>query len=64
MRTALLALIVGCSPAQLGATAAESSYTAELVRCVDDAKTLTESKACRQRVDAKWGITEVEAGAR
>lgn len=55
----------GChSPEQAGATAAESSYTAELLRCVDDARTLAESRACRQQVNVRWGITEVEAGAR
>lgn len=54
----------GCTPKQLGATAAESAYTADLLRCVDDARTLAESRACRQRVDATWGITEIEAGAR
>jgi hypothetical protein len=54
--------VAGCRPEQFGATAAESAYTAALVRCVDDAKTLAESRACRQRVDAQWGIVEVEAG--
>lgn len=52
------------SPSQAGASAAEVTYTGELLRCVDDAKTLAESRACRQRVDAKWQITEREAGAR
>jgi hypothetical protein len=55
----------GCrGPEQAGATAAESAYTGALLRCVDDARTLAESRACRQRVDAEWGITEREAGAR
>ncbi len=54
-----------CSgPSQAAATAAESAYTAELLRCVDTAKTLAESRSCRQSVDARWGITEKEARTR
>ncbi len=53
-----------CSPSQAGATAAESAYTGDLLRCVDAAKTLEESRACRQRVNASWQITEKEAGAK
>lgn len=36
--------------------AVEATYTAELVRCVDKATTLAESKACRAQVDAKFGV--------
>lgn len=48
----------GCKPAQLGATAAESAYTGELLRCVDNASTLAESRACRDDVNKRWGIVE------
>lgn len=50
----------GCAPVSLestAATAAESAYTADLLRCVDKSSTLAESKACREVVDAKWNIT-------
>lgn len=59
MRTFLLTLLIGCSsPPSTAATAAESAYTADLVRCVDKASTLAESKACRAQVNASWGIVE------
>ncbi len=59
----LYALLVCCKgPEQAGATAAETTYTLELLRCVDAATTLLESKACRQRVNTAWGIVEKEAG--
>jgi hypothetical protein len=51
-----------CTPHRFddtAATAAESAYTADLLRCVDKAATLAESRACREVVDAKWGITHV-----
>lgn len=49
----------GCSgPAK---TAAETAYGASLLRCVDEARTLAESKACRAAVDARWGV---DGGAR
>jgi len=54
-----LALLVGslCGCAS-GAdkVAAESAYTAALLRCVDAAKTVEESHACRKQVDAKFGV--------
>lgn len=54
--------VAGCkSP---GAAAAESAYTLDLLRCVDNATTLAESHACRGKVDAQWSITETEAGAK
>lgn len=61
---ALFILGWACGPVTHGdaATAAESAYTAALLRCVDQAKTLAESRTCRQRVNADWQITEVEAG--
>ena len=51
--------LTGCKPSQLGATAAESAYTGELLRCVDNANTLAESRACRADVDLRWGIVSV-----
>ncbi len=59
----ILGHCVGCHGA-MSPSEAEAAYTAQLLKCVDDARTLAESKACRQRVDAQWGITEIEAGAR
>jgi hypothetical protein len=50
--------LMHCAPTHLGATAAESAYTAELLRCVDDSETLSESRACRARVNEHWGISE------
>lgn len=38
--------------------AAETTYTAEMLKCVDNAKTLEESRACRQRVREKWGTSD------
>lgn len=37
--------------------AAEATYTAEHLRCVDKSATLAESHACRDAVDRRWGIT-------
>jgi len=59
----------GCKPAQAptaAQVAAEGAYGAALLRCVDEAKTLAESKACRARVDAAWEITQTatDGGAR
>lgn len=49
---------LGCKPSQTASTAAEAAYGAALLKCVDDAKTLAESKACRARVDAEWNVTQ------
>lgn len=52
---------IQCGCAWLGRSspaAAEAAYGAALLRCVDEAKTLAESKACRARVDAEWRITQ------
>lgn len=38
--------------------AAEASYGAALLKCVDESKTLAESKACRAKVDAAWGVVQ------
>ncbi|MBX3202324.1 MAG: hypothetical protein KF894_29620 [Labilithrix sp.] len=53
-------------PASAQQAAAEAAYGAALLRCVDEAGTLAESKACRARVDAEWGITQTasDGGAR
>ena len=80
MRTVALALsmlitgslighLCGCraEQAQTAAqAAAEGAYTAALLRCVDDARTLAESRACRARVNAEWGVVETtrKAGGR
>lgn len=34
----------------------EAAYTAEHLRCVDKSETLSESHACRDAVDRRWGI--------
>lgn len=41
--------------------AAEGAYTGELVACVEAAKTLADSKACRAEVNKRWGITETRS---
>lgn len=55
-----LAMLVGslcqCAPGSAEKVAAESAYTAALLRCVDAAKTVEESHACRKQVDAKFGV--------
>jgi hypothetical protein len=56
---ALLCLVTKCSPRQLGATAAESAYTAELLRCIDESATREEAQGCRHAVNLAWGIAEV-----
>lgn len=40
------------------AAAAEATYTGQLGQCVDHARTLDESKACRAQVDADWHIVD------
>lgn len=44
--------------------AAEATYLAEHLSCVDRATTLAESRGCRAEVDRRWGIitTTTEAG--
>lgn len=54
MKHALLALfLVSCAGA---GRAAEASYSAMLLECVDKAETITESRACRSRVDEAWAV--------
>lgn len=57
---AIVSHCVGCGPRQPTAAqvAAEAAYGAALLQCVDQAKTLAESKACRARVDAEWGVVQ------
>lgn len=51
----LIALtVISCAGAS-----AESAYTAALLRCVDKAATLAESRECRRHVDGDYGITQV-----
>ena len=40
------------------ASDAELAYRAKLLRCVDKAKTLPESKACRKSVDDSLGVNQ------
>ena len=61
-RTFFLCLaLVSCASRSTTSQAAEAAYTAELLRCVDKATTLHESKACRADVDRKLGITQTAA---
>lgn len=61
MRALVLVVLVACSSAPKPTnTAAEAAYSAELLRCVDQAKTLADSKACRKKVNEAWGIVEKE----
>ena len=58
----LLSTVLACTPQaqyETAQRAAEAAYTADLLRCVDQSATLAESKACRELVDAKWGVTHV-----
>jgi hypothetical protein len=56
-----VARLAACTPQQ-ASVAAEGSYGAELLRCVDRSTTLAESKACRATVDQRWGVTVTDAG--
>ncbi len=59
------ATAMGCAPSpEVQYAASEAAYGAALIRCVDQARTLEESKTCRQRVNAMWGVVEKEAGPR
>ena len=48
--------LAGCG--LFGTAAAEATYTAEHLRCVDKSATLAESRACRAGVDLRWGIAQ------
>lgn len=60
MKYAALVFLVGCSAAH---TTADAAYTAAQLDCVQKSKTLAESKACRAKVDLKWGISDSSAPA-
>lgn len=51
------ALAVSASCDACSRRSAESAYTAALLRCVDEAKTLEQSRECRRFVDGNYGIT-------
>lgn len=53
-----------CSSPQQKAIAAESSFFAQQLECVDKASTKAEADACRKAVHEKWGVAEtaVDAG--
>lgn len=53
----LSVLMNGCGSALLRSEGPEALYTSALVRCVDKATTLAESKACRADVDKQFGVT-------
>lgn len=56
---ALVAHLTACVPSpQAKAAAAETSYTAELVKCVDDAKANAEVDECQREVRAKWHVSD------
>lgn len=56
---ALLFTVESCKGSQPteAQVATEAAYGAALLKCVDEAKTLAESKACRAKVDEAWGIS-------
>ena len=54
MKYAALVFLVSCSAAH---TTADAAYTAAKLDCVQKSQTLPESKACRAKVDAKWGVS-------
>jgi hypothetical protein len=65
---ALLRLLGACmlmarcvSSCAAAAPTAEAAFTAEHLRCVDRARTLAESRACRADVNRRWGVTETVA---
>lgn len=53
-----MAVGVACSPVH---EVADTAYGKELDACVESAKSLAESKACRAQVRQRWGIVTVEA---
>ena len=53
-----LVAIDACHGARPYDVAAEGAYGAALLRCVDEARSLAESKSCRARVDAEWGVVQ------
>lgn len=48
---------LGCASAPAATpAAAEASYTAQQLKCIDDSNTREESRACRAAVDKRWGV--------
>ncbi len=45
-----------CDRPQVRAAAAESTYLAQQLACVDRSATLEQSRACRADVRARWGV--------
>jgi len=58
-------LLLGCSGCGGASTkeAANASYLAQQLECVDKAETSTEADACRARVREAWGVDAVDGGA-
>lgn len=58
----ILVQLNGCAAREQGSLPAycynEELYTAALLRCVDKAETLAESKQCREAVDNSCGIVQ------
>ena len=47
----------GCQACAMAKPASEAAYTAALLRCVDEASTLQQSRDCRRHVDEDYGVT-------
>lgn len=54
----LAVVLLACPTRESKEAGAEATYGAALLRCVDDARTLAESKACRAKVNESWGVKE------
>lgn len=55
---AIVVFLAGCTAAH---TAANSAYTGQLLECVDKSKTKEESQACRESVNQRWGLVNLDA---
>jgi hypothetical protein len=56
---ALMALVAACAAAatpEQKAVAADATFLGDMLKCVDDATTLAESKACRAKVRQTWHV--------
>lgn len=59
MKTILFTLTLwGCVGQTATPAAAESAYLAEQLACIDKAKTLEESRTCRDGVKARWAAVD------
>ena len=56
--TFLGAGLVTCACSCTPASSPETTYAAEQAACVSAATTLAESRACRARVDERWGVRD------